>query len=298
MITDTHKAEKIAQLKKDPLFISIQQKRHVPQYVHEEQKNNKDAVLILVRQNGYLLRYVSEELQNDKEVVLAAVQEFGCALEFASSEIKDDKEFILAAIQHDDLAFGFASKELKNNKEVALAAVRKYSLARDYADPSLKPFLSAYIELKSTIEWHSDPSMYRTELVVKKRAEKLLLQSEKLFLEGKVPQEQLTEALIKAHELIQNPHNNHIIREYNQISEQAMKNQHPGMQLFGKMMMALSVVVVAVGATLAMTGIGAAPGAAVGLIGLGLFAGGAELNKDKKKTDEEVVRELLKPCLA
>ena len=258
------------------------------EFASEALRNDKEVVLTAVRYNAHALRFASETLKGDKEVVREAMQKNFTAYQYASEDLRNDKEFAIEVIKKSARPFEFVSRELKKDKEFMLAAVEN-EVSISEAPDSMQPFLKAYITLKNNPIQHTDND-------IAKCTDMLLKQSKKLFTEGKVDQEQLAKALNKANSFIDDPGKKEI-NSYGQFVKEAMKSPNSGMQLLGKIMMALSVAVIGLGATLAATGIGAAPGAAVGLIGLGLFAGGARLSQKETSVSEEkeVISTLLKP---
>lgn len=101
--------------------------------------------------------------------------------------------------------------------------------------------------------------------------------------------EELTKVLEKTKTFINNSKNIYEVAEYRQFIKKAVKSNCLGIQVLGKLMMALAVAVVGVGISLAATGIGALPAVAVGAAGSGLFSGGAHLNNKGKDADEALI---------
>ncbi|CAM2935193.1 hypothetical protein [Legionella worsleiensis] len=149
-------------------------------------------------------------------------------------------------------------------------------------DETLRPFLNSYLKFrtfKDTLEGK-----------IKESADKLLDQVESFFLENNPGQpnlNQLQRVLDKTYDFLQHPSNDANVNDYSAFLQSALKSKSSGMQLLGKLMMALAIVVAGVSIALGLTGVGTIPAVSVGLAAAGLFAVGATLTTRQSEEDKE-----------
>lgn len=253
--------------------------------VSPDLKNDKNFVLEAIRANSHILQYVNADFKKDKEVVLAAVKKDGITLQYAHDDLKKDKEIVLEAVRNQGFAYQFAHVDLRRDREVFIAVVKKNSDALYYntaPDIDFTNFGELFHRLKENRNLRVYPE-------IKEKIDKILARCEELFINEKLPVIQLVKVLRKTNEFIQGPLNRYVAFDYNQFVSNAIKSPWAGMQLLGKLMMALATVMV--GATMATAGVGFG----VGVVSFGLFASGTYLMNQEKNSEKALILELSLP---
>jgi len=255
------------------------------QDAHADLTKDKEVVLEAVKQDGWALRCAHADLTKDKEVVLEAVKQYGLALRFAHEDLKKDKEVVLEAVKQYGRALCFAHADLTKDKEVVLEAVKKKGTALRFAHEDLKPFLKAFLALKA--------SSNNTQEQNKKAAvDAILNQCEKLFIANQESTANLIKVLEKTSEFINNPKKEVVAKEYQWFANAIAKKPSQGMQLLGKLMMGLALIILGASIFMASTGVGLLPAAGALASGLGIFAGGAVLNEQGKKDNTALIQSM------
>ncbi|KTD33457.1 hypothetical protein Lmor_2008 [Legionella moravica] len=212
----------------------------------------------------------------DKE----AIEQHGWLLEFADHELKKDREVVLAAVQQDGLALRFAELELKKDREIALAAVKQKGAAVFQTDQSLQPFLDCYLLFRAKKDELKDAKALE-------HANSLLSQVEEFFKDGSVGLDQLKRVLDKTHAFMSNKPSEQQTKDYTSFIQSSLKSPSTGLQILGKLMMALAVALAGASIVLGATGVGVVPAVGTGLLAVGLFGAGAALATKQSKEAKE-----------
>lgn len=178
----------------------------------------KHEMIAKVSKNGWYLCEAQASLKNDKDVVLAAVRQYGTALQYASDDLKKDRHIVLTAFQQN---------------------YRSYI----HAHEDLIPFFVALINVKNELTQISDVG-YKVKI------HQLIAHCELCFL-NQESVDVLTTILEKTKDLLaQNINAN----EYKNYAKDILKHPSKAVMLLGKLMKAISMIVMAVSSAAAFTG--------------------------------------------
>jgi hypothetical protein len=271
----------------EDLALSIVKKKGTSlEFLTQSMKGKEAIVLAAVQQDGAALKFASKDMRCKKHIVLAAVKNDGKALQFAPVNMKNDEDIVRAAVEQDGAALQFASLEQKNNKSIALAAVKNDAQALKHVDDQIKPFITSYLSFEKTYTSQNNEDL-------KKHAQDLLAKVDSLFDQKKVPISELTKVLKKSDAFLKNTKKQ--ATSYHDFIEQSLKSPWSGLQLLGKIMMALSVAVAAIAIVLATTVVGTPAALGVGLLSIGFFATGLSLSLKGAAHDKKIIADLSAP---
>ena len=269
---------------------------------------NKALFLAAVKNDGMVLYlsnkcregYQSEDVYNtDKEIVLAAVKENGLAISSACLALQGDREVISAAVnQNGHALYRLDLSIIRDKEKFILAAVKQCRHESCCSDSAFHPFLKSYIQLEDKINKLNDGT-------TKSNANAILNKVEELFLNHGFYKSgisvnntsDLAEVLNKTHALICNPKTKEIT-DYQVFIQKALKSPYSGMQLLGKLMMALAVALVGAAIAMGVTGVGVLPAVAVGVLAVGLFSVGTRTVQQSTKHQNNLIEALKSNVIA
>ena len=171
--------------------------------------------------------------------------------------------------------------------------VTKEGWALQYADKSLRPFLASYVkcsdEIKTLKKSKKTPN---AETIT--HAERLIDAIKDSFIKDTLNLSELTHVLNKTHAFISNPKAKPA-EDYQAFIQKALSSPLSGMQLLGKLMMALSVALVGAAIGMGVTGVGIIPAVGVGVLAVGLFSAGTYLVRKGRQKDAEHISHFSTP---
>lgn len=221
--------------------------------------STREEVLEAVKQNGALLRSAHPDLKNDRDVVLTAVSNNPAALIHAHADLLQDKAFVLEAVKKNAGAFIFAPTVFK-------------------------PFLDAFNELNESYNTMSDQN-------IKEAVGNILNQCEKMFIANQESMDNLTMVLKNTDDFL-NPEIADDGETYQEFASRIAKNPSQGMQLVGKLMMNLAVIMLGASIVMATTGVGLLPAAGVLVSAVGIFSGGSALKERGEKDNTDLIKSM------
>ena len=166
-------------------------------------------------------------------------------------------------------------------------------LACNFADESLRPFLASYAKCLDEIKSLKMPQNTTNPETIT-HAESLIAAIKDSFIKDTLNLSELTHVLNKTHAFISNPKAKPA-KDYQAFIQKALSSPLSGMQLLGKLMMALSVALVGAAIGMGVTGVGIIPAVGVGVLAVGLFSAGTYLVRKGRQKDAEHISHFSTP---
>jgi len=253
----------------------------------KEDKITDQLALIAVKQNPYALMCLQFPHNQNNDIVLAAVTQAGRTLKDAHNSCRQNRDIVLAAIKNDGLALFDAAEYLRNDRQCLLEAVKHDdkdgNVLHNLKEHQSHSFLKAYKKL--------DEKIPNLEGKIKVHAQALLDRVEALFISKQLNESDLRRVLNKTSAFISNPKTK-TIEDYQIFVQKSVKSPWSGMRLLGKIMMALSIALAGASIAMGVTGVGALPAVAVGVLAVGLFAAGRACARAGVRSEYILIHEL------